>query len=105
MLHFKLLLFYLKLLIMNTTPKMGPKFSRRKILPILGGTLLLPVLGFSKTKTKEPISELDNSENYEVLLKPDGTTVRVKKSVLENSKVVKKNVSNSSFLNWLGRKL
>lgn len=90
---------------MNTKPKIGYKFSRRKILPILGSTLLLPVLGFSNSKPNQNLAELENDDDYQTLLKPDGTTVRVKKSVLENSKVVKKNVSNSSFLSWLGRKL
>ena len=90
---------------MNTKPKIGHKFSRRKILPILGSTLLLPVLGFSKTKSDTNVAELENDDDYQTLLKSDGTTVRVKKSVLDDAKVIKTNVSNSSFLNWLGRKL
>ena len=44
-------------------------------------------------------------EEYQTLLKPDGTAVKVKVSALKKSKILKKNVSNESFLNWLGRKL
>ncbi len=81
----------------------GRKISRRGILPILGGSLLLPFLGFSNTA----IEEVSNSEDeeYQTLLKPDGTTVKVKISAIKKAKIVEKNVSNKSFLNWLGKKL
>jgi len=79
------------------------KISRRSILPILGGGLLLPLLSFGNT----PIEEVSNSEEeeYQTLLKPDGTTVKVKISAIKKAKIVEKNVSNKSFLNWLGKKL
>ena len=71
--------------------------SRRGFLPLLGSGLLLPLLGFGK-----PTSVLhDENEEYHTLLRKDGTTVRVKKTVVENSKVVKKNISNKSLLEWL----
>lgn len=80
------------------------QISRRRILPILGSSLLIPFLGF-----REPVSELptNNSEDeeYQTLLKPDGSTVKVKVSALKTSKIVKKNISNKSFLNWLNKKL
>ncbi len=80
----------------------GDKISRRKLLPLLGGTLLLPLLGFSNVdKLVEPITD-DN--DYETLLKPDGTTVRVKTSTLKKAKVIKKDVSNKSLLHWIGKK-
>ncbi len=79
------------------------KISRRGILPLLGSGLLIPFLGFGKTEASETSSPKD--EEYQTLLKPDGTTVKVKVSALKKSKVVKKNVSNSSFLNWLDKKL
>lgn len=66
---------------------------------MLGSGLLIPFLGFGKTP-----NIIREDEEFKILLKPDGTTVKVKTSVLENSKVVKKNVSNSSFLNWLDKK-
>ena len=78
------------------------KISRRSILPILGGSLLSPFLGFSNTlieKTPDP-----ENEEYQTLLKPDGTTVKVKVSAINKAKVIEKNISNKSFLNWLGKK-
>ena len=51
---------------MNTKPKIGHKFSRRKILPILGSTLLLPLLGFAKSETNQNVAEVENDEDYEI---------------------------------------
>jgi hypothetical protein len=83
--------------------KKEQKISRRGMLPLLGSGLLIPFLGFGKTDAPEtaPIAE---DEEYQTLLKPDGTTVKVKVSALKNSKVIKKNISNSSFLDWLNKK-
>jgi len=78
------------------------KISRRSILPILGGSLLLPFLGFGNTAIEE-VSNPDE-EQYQTLLKPDGTTVKVKVSAVNKAKVIEKNISNKSFLNWLGKK-
>ena len=90
---------------MKSNTRKGKKLSRRGILPILGSTLLIPFLGFGKLEEDEiTISEAENEE-YKTLLKPDGTTVKVKVSTLNNSKIIKQNISNKSFLNWLGRKL
>ena len=75
------------------------KFTRRGFLPILGGSLLLPFLG--KANPEESPGEEDQ---YEILLKPDGTPVKVRKSALKKSKTVKKKISNKSLLNWLGKK-
>ncbi|MBT8321013.1 MAG: hypothetical protein KJO90_05020 [Eudoraea sp.] len=83
-------------------PKKENSFTRRRILPILGGTLLLPLLGFNRPEEKS--NKEDPEEEYQTLLKPDGTTVRVKASTLKKSKVVKKNISNSTSLNWLDKK-
>ncbi len=77
--------------------------SRRGILPLLGSIMLLPFLGFGKSNTDEITSSTE--EEFQTLLKPDGTTVKVKVSTLNKSKIIKKNISNKSFLNWLGRKL
>lgn len=79
------------------------QISRRGIFPLLGGSLLIPFLGFgSNTVTKKVIENED--EEYQTLLKPDGTAVKVKVSTLKKSKILKKNISNDSLLNWLGRK-
>ncbi len=73
------------------------QISRRGFLPLLGGSLMLPLLSLSK-----PAADVfDDSDEYQTLLKPDGTTVRVKKSVLAKSKIVEKNISNKSLLEWL----
>jgi hypothetical protein len=83
------------------------KFSRRRFLPVLGSTFLLPLLGFGETIPKQRIDKeknIDKGEEYHTLLKPDGTIVKVKASTVKTSKVVKKNISNSSFLNWLSKK-
>jgi len=79
------------------------KISRRGVLPILGGSLLLPFLGFGNTTPAEVSNPED--EEYQTLLKPDGSTVKVKVSTIKKSKIVEKNISNKSFLNWLGKKL
>lgn len=87
---------------MSTKSRKDKKISRRGILPVLGSALLLPFLGFGKSTST---SITDPNEEYQTLLKPDGTTVKVKLSTLKKSKILKKNISNKSFLNWLGRKL
>lgn len=76
------------------------QISRRGFIPLMGGGLLLPVLGFSKSKP----AFNDENEEYQVLLKSDGTTVRVKKSVVDKAKVIERNISNKSLLGWLKNK-
>lgn len=77
--------------------------SRRSLFPILGGSLLIPFIGEAKTKDA-PLKLEEKKDEYQTLLKPDGTAVKVKISTLNNAKVVKRNVSNKSFLSWLGKK-
>jgi len=89
---------------MTKKTKKGTQLSRRVILPLLGSTLLLPILGFGKSSVNE-ITIPEEDEEYQTLLKPDGTAVKVKVSAVKNSKIIQKNISNESFLNWLGRKL
>lgn len=84
--------------------KKGKPLSRRSFLPILGTSFLFPLLGFSESSSKKTISKSAGSE-YETLLKADGTAVKVKVSTLKKSKVIKKNLSNSSFLTWLNKKV
>jgi hypothetical protein len=88
---------------MKDKSKNRNQISRRRILPILGGTLLLPFFGFNQEP--QPESNISKEEEYETLLKPDGTTVKVKVSALKKSKVLKKNISNTSLLSWLGKKM
>jgi len=90
---------------MSQPPKKGAPISRRGLLPLLGTSLLLPFMGFSKEEKKAKMKKNEGEEEYETLLKPDGTIVKVRKDSLKKSKVVKKNVPNSAFMKWLDKKL
>jgi hypothetical protein len=81
----------------------GKGISRRSMFSLLGSTLLIPYLGFGNNDSEETIAS--ETDEYQTLLKPDGTTVKVKVSTLQKSKIVEKNISNKSFFNWLGKKL
>lgn len=88
---------------MKKKSRKGTKISRRGMLPLLGGSLLIPFLGFSNTEDHK--TGIGKGEEYQTLLKPDGTTVKVKTDTLKKSKILKKNVSNTSLLSWLSKKL
>ena len=88
---------------MDNKKAKGKLFSRRGVLPALGGSLLLPFLGSAQSENEVAPSE-NTEEQYKTLLKPDGTVVKVKTSTLNNAKIVKKNISNKSFLGWLKKK-
>lgn len=90
---------------MEDKSKMKTKISRRGMLPLLGGTLLLPFLGFGNVIGDETEAKDAEGDEYQTLLKADGTAVKVKVSTLKKAKVVKKKISNKTFLNWLGKKL
>jgi hypothetical protein len=87
---------------MKKRMKKGEQFTRRSMFSLLGTTLLIPFLGFGSNDSSEPIAS--EEDEYQTLLKADGTAVKVKVSTLKKSKVVKKNISNKSFFNWLGKK-
>ena len=82
----------------------GKQISRRGMLPILGSSLLIPFLGLGNSKPDDGILP-EEKEEYQTLLKPDGTAVKVKVSAIKKSKIVEKNLNNRSFLNWLGKKI
>ena len=88
---------------MKNKSRKKTKISRRDMLPLLGGGLLIPFLGFGNSNNHTNI--ITEDEEYTTLLKADGTAVKVKTSTLNKSKIIKKNISNKSFLNWLGKKL
>ncbi len=89
---------------MKNKSRKGKQISRRGMLPLLGSGIIIPFLGFSNSKIEDPIQYEENDE-YQTLLKPDGSVVKVKISTIKKSKTVKKNISNKSFLKWLGKKL
>lgn len=89
---------------MSNPLKKDKKLSRRSFFPFLGTSFLLPFLGFGESSTKKTIDKSTN-DDYVTLLKPDGTIVKVKAGSLKNSRVINKNISNSSFLNWLDKKV
>ncbi|PCH52201.1 MAG: hypothetical protein COC22_04445 [Flavobacteriaceae bacterium] len=89
---------------MKTKIKNRNLISRRGILPILGLSFLAPIIGFGKP-IDEQLTLSESEEEYQTLLKPDGTAVKVKVSSIKKSKIIEKNISNTSFLSWLGRKL
>lgn len=84
---------------MHLDSKDTQKISRRGLLPLLGGLALLP--WFSQAAENKAGS--DNDE-YQILLKPDGSTVKVNKSAIKNSQKVKEKLSNASMLAWLKKK-
>lgn len=77
------------------------KFTRRGFLPIIGSSLLIPFIGNAKNEAPAEV----NDDDYQILLKPDGTSVKVRKSVLKQANVKKKNISNKAFLKWIGKKV
>ncbi len=82
---------------MNNDPKKQKGMGRRQVLPILGSGLLLPFLPAEARAAEGP----QPSEEYQTLLKPDGTTVRVRVSSLQKSQVIRENLSNSELRKWL----
>lgn len=88
---------------MKDNAKKGKGISRRSMFPLLGSTLLIPYLSFGNNDSDETI--VSETDEYQTLLKPDGTTVKIKASTLQKSKIIEKNISNKSFFNWLGKKL
>jgi hypothetical protein len=90
---------------MKNKPEKYPPISRRGLLPLLASSLLVPFLGVGNMNKKEQAKVVnDEDQEYQTLLKPDGTVVRVKKKTVQESKIIQKNLSNSSLLNWLDKK-
>ncbi len=75
------------------------QISRRNILPLLAGGLLIPLFGFGKSKNK--IEDKPSDDDYQILLRKDGSTVKVKTATIKESRMLEKKLSNNSFLGWL----
>ncbi|WP_372944694.1 hypothetical protein [Muriicola sp.] len=81
------------------------KISRRGVWPFLLGSLMLPLLAKGNAgKLAKPEDKPVDEEEFETLLKSDGTVVKVPKSAVSSSKVVDKHMSNKSLLSWLKAK-
>lgn len=90
---------------MNNKAKKDVPISRRGLLPLLASSLLVPFLGMGNSNMKEQSKVVnDEDQDYQTLLKPDGTVVRVKKKTVQESKIIQKDLSNTSLLNWLDKK-
>lgn len=84
---------------MSNTKK---KISRRKLLPLLAGSLALPFWGIGNRPPKQQNSDnAIHNGDLQTLLKPDGTIVKVPRNAVKNARIVKKNISNKSLMDWL----
>jgi hypothetical protein len=83
---------------MKKDDKNKTEITRRKILPLIGGGLLLPFFGSAKTVEK---LVSDDDGEYQILLTKEGKAVKVRTTAVKDSKIVDKQLSNTSLLNWL----
>lgn len=69
----------------------------------LGAGLLLPFLSVARTPPAVHEKEEDKKEEdeYTTMLTAKGGVVKVRKSALKGARIVKKNMSNKSLLDWL----
>jgi len=83
---------------MKTKFNQKKTISRRQVLPFIGFSMLVPFFGFLNLKEKRNTTTKDS---FQTLLKPNGTVVQVKESALKKATILRKNISNTSFLKWL----
>ncbi len=81
---------------MKKNRKLKIGITRRSFLPFLGAGFFLPFLGSAKA-----VGLVGEESEYQTLITKDGRAVKVKKSAIEKSKVIDKNLSNKSLLKWL----
>jgi hypothetical protein len=67
-------------------------------LALLASTLIVPLSSKGKDQSD---SDPSNDKELETLLLADGTVVQAPKSVVKQSKVLNKKVSNRKLLKWL----
>ena len=79
------------------TDKKNKQVSRRGFL---GAGLLLPFLSNAQPFGGSKNLEVEDDE-FVTMLTSKGKTVKVRKSALENAKVIERKMSNQSLLNWL----
>jgi hypothetical protein len=69
--------------------------TRRKFLPFL---TLLPFTGSAKSVTD---LERSTEPSYQTMLTKDGKVVKVRSEIVNDSKIIDKQLSNRSLLKWL----
>ena len=74
------------------------KVTRSKFITALCSMVPIPFV--SKARATELDQDVDGDDDYETLLKPDGSTVKVKRNNLKNT-TVKKSLSNRELKSWL----
>lgn len=74
------------------------KVTRSKFIAALCSIFSIPFI--SKASAPELDQDVE-SDDYEILLKQDGSTVKVKKNNLRKSKTIKKGMSNPTLKSWL----
>jgi len=83
---------------MNSNSKKTTTVSRGKFLTAFGSLLLIPFV--SKAQLTQTTLESED-DDYQVLLKPDGSAVKVKRKQVENATTVKSKINNSTMFSWL----
>jgi len=73
--------------------------SRRGFIPLVGAGLFMPF--FSKSAPLKTHNDPKEDEEFATLLTPEGEVVKVKRTALKKVKVLERNMSNKSLLNWL----
>lgn len=84
---------------MKNNKKSDSRVKRGKFIASLGSLMLIPFIG--RAQTSESKEKEENNADYQILLKPDGTTVKVRRNKLEKSKKIQSNLSNSALKHWL----
>lgn len=79
------------------------KLARGRFLTVLGSALLLPFLSRAQVLAIEDDTTDTDNEDYQILLKPDGSTVKVKVNHLKKSKTIKNGLTNSALKSWLNK--
>lgn len=83
---------------MKNNKKRNSRITRRKFLPFLGGGILFPFFG--SARSVEKLVDSDGGK-YETLLTKDGKVVKVRTGAINDSEVIKTQLSNKSLLSWL----
>ncbi len=85
---------------MNKKGKSKSGISRRKFLPVLGGSFSIPFLASTKANSLAEQSD----QQFQTLLTADGKIVKVRSGAIKKSEILNKELSNQSLLKWLKKK-